>query len=150
MKLDWNMLGERGSKEIYSSDFAMQYALAARGWSVAPWEETAQMDKEKERGKPRVDPKNRERTSPSRPGCAFDGPQECGLSALLLLLSGRQAHLQPQAAAARGVTHPLPALRKQDSKLFLEQRADFARTNSVCQLCYNLSRTWSCTVQAVA
>ena len=34
-------------EEIYSSDFAMQYALAARGWRIAPWEETAQMDKDK-------------------------------------------------------------------------------------------------------
>ena len=28
----------------------MQYALAARGWTIAPWEETAQMDKDKELG----------------------------------------------------------------------------------------------------
>lgn len=45
MKLDWNYLGDRLSKEIFSSDFAMQYAFAARGWRIEPWEETAQMDK---------------------------------------------------------------------------------------------------------
>ena len=38
------MLGERATKEIYSSDFAMQFALAARGWHIEPWEETAQME----------------------------------------------------------------------------------------------------------
>lgn len=48
MKLDWNMLGEQATKEIYSSDFAMQYAFAARGWHIEPWEETAQMDKNKD------------------------------------------------------------------------------------------------------
>jgi len=48
MKLDWNMLGEQATKEIYSSDFAMQYAFAARGWQIEPWEETAQMDKNKD------------------------------------------------------------------------------------------------------
>ena len=37
-------LGERATKEIYSSDFAMQFALAARGWHIEPWEETAQME----------------------------------------------------------------------------------------------------------
>lgn len=47
MKLDWNMLGERATKEVYSSDFAMQFALAARGWHIAPWEETAQMEARK-------------------------------------------------------------------------------------------------------
>ncbi|CAJ1332328.1 unnamed protein product [Effrenium voratum] len=45
MKLDWNYLGEKMSKEIFSSDFAMQYAFAARGWSIEPWEDAAQMDK---------------------------------------------------------------------------------------------------------
>ena len=38
-----NLLGERFTKEIYSSDFALQYALAARGWIIMPWEEAAQM-----------------------------------------------------------------------------------------------------------
>ena len=37
-------LCERATKEIYSSDFAMQFALAARGWHIEPWEETAQME----------------------------------------------------------------------------------------------------------
>ncbi|CAE8719928.1 unnamed protein product [Polarella glacialis] len=49
MKIDWNMLGDRASKEIFSSDFAMQYAFAARGWKIAPWEESAQMDKHKDK-----------------------------------------------------------------------------------------------------
>lgn len=48
MRLDWNYLGDRGTKEIFSSDFAMQFALAARGWRIEPWEETAQMDKDKD------------------------------------------------------------------------------------------------------
>ncbi|CAK9109388.1 unnamed protein product [Durusdinium trenchii] len=43
-----NMLGERFTKEIYSSDFALQYALAARGWTIMPWEEAAQMHNSKE------------------------------------------------------------------------------------------------------
>ncbi|CAK9064665.1 unnamed protein product [Durusdinium trenchii] len=47
-KIDWNMLGEKFSKEIYSSDFAMQFALAARGWTIMPWEESAQMHEDKE------------------------------------------------------------------------------------------------------
>lgn len=41
------MLGERFTKEIYSSDFALQYALAARGWTIMPWEEAAQMHNSK-------------------------------------------------------------------------------------------------------
>jgi hypothetical protein len=45
MRLDWNYLAEHGTKEIYSSDFAMQFALASRGYVMEPWEETAQMDK---------------------------------------------------------------------------------------------------------
>eukprot|EP00435_Cladocopium_sp_Y103_P031330 s3229_g7.t3 len=47
-QLDWNFLGERFTKEIYSSDFALQYALAARGWTIMPWEEAAQMHDSKE------------------------------------------------------------------------------------------------------
>ena len=43
-----NYLGEKFSKEIYSSDFALQYALAARGWTIMPWEEAAQMHNDKE------------------------------------------------------------------------------------------------------
>ena len=42
-----NYLGEKFSKEIYSSDFALQYALAARGWTIMPWEEAAQMHNDK-------------------------------------------------------------------------------------------------------
>ncbi|CAK0904244.1 unnamed protein product, partial [Prorocentrum cordatum] len=41
--LDWNLLGE-GDKKIFSSDFAMPYLLAARGWSMKPWPEIAQME----------------------------------------------------------------------------------------------------------
>ncbi|CAE7356813.1 ppiA [Symbiodinium microadriaticum] len=48
MKLEAWWLGEQATKEIYSSDFAMQYAFAARGWHIEPWEETAQMDKNKD------------------------------------------------------------------------------------------------------
>lgn len=44
-----NFLGERFTKEIYSSDFALQYALAARGWIIMPWEEAAQMHDNKVR-----------------------------------------------------------------------------------------------------
>eukprot|EP00434_Breviolum_minutum_P021461 symbB.v1.2.018939.t1/scaffold1487.1/size223630/9 len=47
-QLDWNFLGERFTKEIYSSDFALQYALAARGWIIMPWEEAAQMHDNKD------------------------------------------------------------------------------------------------------
>lgn len=47
-EVDWNYVAEHASKEIFSSDFAMQYALAARGWSVHPWEETAQMDRKED------------------------------------------------------------------------------------------------------
>lgn len=48
MKLDWNYLGEKLSKEIFSSDFALQYAFAARGWKIEPWDDAAQMDKDKD------------------------------------------------------------------------------------------------------
>lgn len=47
-EIDWNYLGEKFSKEIYSSDFALQYALAARGWTIMPWEEAAQMHNDKD------------------------------------------------------------------------------------------------------
>merc|ERR1711974_503289 len=40
--------GRDGSKEVFSSDFALQYALSARGWNIEPWEETAQMDRKKD------------------------------------------------------------------------------------------------------
>lgn len=48
-KIDWNWLGEHASKEIYSSDFAMQYALAARGYTIEPWDDSAQMDRDKDK-----------------------------------------------------------------------------------------------------
>lgn len=48
MKIDWNAVADQCSKEIYSSDFAMQYALAARGWPVHAWHDCAQMDKDKD------------------------------------------------------------------------------------------------------
>lgn len=46
--LDWNYLGESATKEVYSSDFAMQYLLAARGYTMEPWEDCAQMDRKKD------------------------------------------------------------------------------------------------------
>merc|ERR1719350_1359508 len=42
-RLDWEKLG-LANKAIYSSDFAMPYVLAARGWDVKPWPEVAQME----------------------------------------------------------------------------------------------------------
>lgn len=45
-KLDWNFLSKRGGRKIFSSDFAMPYLLAARGYEFFPWEECAQMDKD--------------------------------------------------------------------------------------------------------
>merc|ERR1712232_1201090 len=45
-KLNWNKLGEV-SKDVFSSDFAMPYLLAARGYSTHPWLDIAQMDKDK-------------------------------------------------------------------------------------------------------
>merc|ERR1712217_168231 len=47
-KLDWNYIGDKCSKEIFSSDFAMQYALAARGWPVHAWHDCSQMDRDKD------------------------------------------------------------------------------------------------------
>jgi len=48
-KIDWNYLAETRTKEIFSSDFAMQYALAARGYDMEPWEECAQMERSKDK-----------------------------------------------------------------------------------------------------
>jgi len=45
--IDWNYLGEMATKEVMSSDFAMPYLLAARGWDVEPWEDAAQMERSK-------------------------------------------------------------------------------------------------------
>merc|ERR1712085_75537 len=47
-RLDWNYIADKCSKEIFSSDFAMQYALAARGWPVHAWHDCSQMDKDKD------------------------------------------------------------------------------------------------------
>jgi len=54
MKIDWNYVAEKCSKEIFSSDFAMQYALAARGWNIEPWDDVVQMNQD--RYKPAVGP----------------------------------------------------------------------------------------------
>uniref|UniRef100_A0A7S2IW21 Uncharacterized protein n=1 Tax=Zooxanthella nutricula TaxID=1333877 RepID=A0A7S2IW21_9DINO len=45
-KIDWNYVAERVTKEVFSSDFAMQYALAARGWHIEAWEDSAQMSRD--------------------------------------------------------------------------------------------------------
>lgn len=46
---DWNTLAERATKEIFSSDFAMQYLLTARGYAIEPWNDCAQMERHKEK-----------------------------------------------------------------------------------------------------
>lgn len=107
MKLDWNMLGERATKEIYSSDFAMQFALAARGWHIEPWEETAQMDKHKD--------------------IPLTGPKDAAFRHYCSCYPGGKP------------TYNIK-LKKEDQKLALDQPAEYGRVNSVCQLCYNLSR----------
>jgi len=43
-RIDWNLLGEVCTKEVYSSDFAMPFALTARGYEMWPWEDAAQME----------------------------------------------------------------------------------------------------------
>jgi len=43
--MDWNYIGEMATKEMFSSDFAMPYVLAIRGYTALPWEEAAQMEK---------------------------------------------------------------------------------------------------------
>lgn len=55
-RIDWNRLAEHHSKEIFSSDFAMPYALAARGWTTEPWEDCAQMERDKDQ--PHTGPKD--------------------------------------------------------------------------------------------
>jgi len=44
-RLDWNMLGK--DFKYFSSDFAMPYLLAARGYIMEPWPEVAQMEQDK-------------------------------------------------------------------------------------------------------
>jgi len=107
MKLDWNMLGERATKEVYSSDFAMQFALAARGWHIAPWEETAQMDKDKD--------------------IPLTGPKDAAFRHYCSCYPGGKP------------TYNIK-LKKEDQKLALDQPQEYGKVNSVCQLCYNLSR----------
>lgn len=41
--IDWNHLGEKASKEVFSSDFAMPYIIAARGYEAQPWDDATQM-----------------------------------------------------------------------------------------------------------
>merc|ERR1712037_457240 len=48
-QIDWNYLAIRRSKNIFSSDFAMPYALAMRGWEMHPWPEVAQYEKDRKR-----------------------------------------------------------------------------------------------------
>ena len=102
-----NYLGEKFSKEIYSSDFALQYALAARGWTIMPWEEAAQMHNDKEFAPrvsglawPNVVAKIDDRPVwvsvcsfpvASQPGHPTCGPQRCCIPALLG--TSGQAHL---------------------------------------------------------
>ena len=107
MKLDWNILGERATKEVYSSDFAMQFALAARGWHIAPWEETAQMDKDKD--------------------IPLTGPKDAAFRHYCSCYPGGKP------------TYNIK-LKKEDQKLALDQPQEYGKVNSVCQLCYNLSR----------
>ena len=42
MRIDWKNLREKEGDKTMSSDFAMLVALSARGWTVYPWEESAQ------------------------------------------------------------------------------------------------------------
>jgi len=46
-QVDWNYLAIHRSKNIFSSDFAMPYALALRGWEMHPWQEVAQYEFDK-------------------------------------------------------------------------------------------------------
>lgn len=107
MEIDWNYVAEHASKEIFSSDFAMQYALAARGWSIHPWNETAQMDRKKD--EPLTGPKD----AAFRHYC---GCYPGGKPTYNLRLQPKDQHLAKQSPSR------------------------FSATNSVCQLCYNLSR----------
>jgi len=45
-RLDWNLLGK--DTKYFSSDFAMPYLLAARGYNMEPWPDVAQMEKDKQ------------------------------------------------------------------------------------------------------
>eukprot|EP00931_Biecheleriopsis_adriatica_P078898 TRINITY_DN52314_c0_g1_i1.p1 TRINITY_DN52314_c0_g1~~TRINITY_DN52314_c0_g1_i1.p1 ORF type:complete len:359 (-),score=57.42 TRINITY_DN52314_c0_g1_i1:30-1106(-) len=49
MQIDWAKVARLEDKEIYSSDFALAHAFAARGYTVGPWAETAQMAKKKDK-----------------------------------------------------------------------------------------------------
>eukprot|EP00434_Breviolum_minutum_P025349 symbB.v1.2.022398.t2/scaffold1985.1/size93608/7 len=42
MRIDWKNLRDKEGDKTMSSDFAMLVALSARGWTVYPWEESAQ------------------------------------------------------------------------------------------------------------
>lgn len=110
MKLDWNYLGDKGSKEIYSSDFAMQYALAARGWKIAPWEESAQMDKKKD------DPLTGAKDSAFRHYCScYPG----GKPTYNLKIQNRDKHLFKESH-------------------FVMTSGPYS--SAVCQMCYNHTR----------
>jgi len=43
MTLDWNRMWAELGKNVFSSDFAMPYVLAARGWTMGTWKDLAQM-----------------------------------------------------------------------------------------------------------
>jgi len=47
-RIDWNWLAERCSKEVFSSDIAMPYLFASRGWDVMPWNDSAQMNRDRD------------------------------------------------------------------------------------------------------
>lgn len=49
MKIDWGKIARGTSKEIYSSDLALIYAFAARGYTTGPWEDSAQMGRSKDK-----------------------------------------------------------------------------------------------------
>lgn len=105
--IDWNYVGEQASKEMFSSDFAMQYLLAARAWPVEPWEESAQMDRIKDQ------PLTGTMSSAFRHYCScYPGGKP---------------------------TYNLRML-PEDAALVKEPPAKYNRHNSVCQLCYNLTR----------
>jgi len=106
-KIDWNFIGEHASKEMFSSDFAMQYALAARGWTIAPWGETSQMDRKKEE--------------------PLTGPTDAAFRHYCSCYPGGKPTYNLQ-------------LDPKDARLFKEAPAKYRSLDSVCQLCYNLSR----------
>ena len=140
----------------------MQYAFAARGWQIEPWEETAQMDKNKAMTTFAGFHSRQGEKVEALSGHSSDRSERCFVSPLLpvprgekMLVHGVSSMLHPAQGYPGGKPTYNIKLKKEDiqrnglnlhsavcqnwasedEKLVRQQPEKYQQTNSVCQLC---------------